>query len=175
MIREMKYAPELKESIIKRLQTPSGPSLNEISAHTGISKSTLYLWRQEASSPTTHPTSPHLRSAEEKLKLLTASQGLEGQELGAFLRREGVHLTQLEEWRFDAIEALKPMSQKKSTKTKKERAVAMRIKQLEAELKRKDRALAEAAALLLLSKKAEALWAEEDDGTAPSNGQGSSR
>ena len=91
------------------------------------------------------------------------------------MRREGVHLTQLEEWRVDAIEALKPMSQKKSTKTKKERAVAMRIKQLEAELKRKDRALAEAAALLLLSKKAEALWAEEDDGTAPSNGQGSSR
>ena len=163
----MKYAPELKESIIKRLQTPSGPSLNEISAQTGISKSTHYLWRQEASSPTTHPTSPHLRSAEEKLTLLTASQGLEGQELGAFLRREGVHLTQLEEWRVDAIEALKPMSQKKSTKTKKERAVA--------ELKRKDRALAEAAALLLLSKKAEALWAEEDDGTAPSNGQGSSR
>ncbi|MBM4290807.1 MAG: hypothetical protein FJ138_04695 [Deltaproteobacteria bacterium] len=91
------------------------------------------------------------------------------------MRREGVHLTQLEEWRVDAIEALKPVSQKKSTKTKKERAVAMRIKQLEAELKRKDRALAEAAALLLLSKKAETLWAQEDDGTAPSNGQKSSR
>ncbi len=53
--------------------------------------------------------------------------------------------------------------------------MAKRIQALEAELKRKDAALAEAAALLLLAKKAEALWAEEDDDTAPNSGRGSSR
>jgi hypothetical protein len=37
------------------------------------------------------------------------------------------------------------------------------MRDLERELKRKDKALAEAVALLVLSKKARALWGEEDD------------
>jgi predicted RND superfamily exporter protein len=58
------------------------------------------------------------------------------------------------------------MSKKRKTRSKQDPKMARRIKQLEAELKRKEAALAEAAALLLLSKKVEALWAEEDAGTA---------
>ena len=53
--------------------------------------------------------------------------------------------------------------------------MAKRIKQLEAELKRKDAALAEAAALLLLAKKVEALWEEEDVNTTPSSERTSSK
>jgi transposase len=50
-------------------------------------------------------------------------------------------------------------SKKKSTKGK----VKKRIKQLEVELRRKERALAETAALLVLRKKANAIWGEDED------------
>lgn len=44
-----------------------------------------------------------------------------------------------------------------------EKAVKKRIKQLERELQRKNAALAETAALLVLRKKAEALWGKDED------------
>jgi len=118
----------------------------------------LYKWRKYATS-SHHPEqcSPQLRSAEDKWRLITQAYELEGQELGAFLRQEGVYLAQLDEWRADIMRALNPMSKKRDMKRKKEKAVANQVKQLKAELKRKDAALAEAAALLLLSKKSEAL------------------
>ena len=67
------------------------------------------------------------------------------------------------------------MSKKRDMKRKKEKAVANQVKQLKAELKRKDAALAEAAALLLLSKKSEALWEEEDASTTLGNDSRSSK
>jgi hypothetical protein len=63
------------------------------------------------------------------------------------------------------------MNKKQDPKSNQEINMAKRIKQLEAELRLKDEALAEAATLLLLSKNAEMLWVEEDDGTAPSKGK----
>ena len=169
------YSPELKESIKKRFQSPNPPSISQLSADTGISSTTLYKWRQEVQLLSDLATSPNLKSAEEKLRIVIEAQSLEGQDLGSFLRQEGVYLTNIDQWRAEALRALKPMTKKKKSKSKQERDVAKRIQALEAELKRKDAALAEAAALLLLAKKAEALWAEEDDDTAPNNGRGSSR
>jgi len=67
------------------------------------------------------------------------------------------------------------MSKKRDMKRKKEKAVANQVKQLKAELKRKDAALAEAAAPLLLSKKSEALWEEEDASTTLGNDSRSSK
>ena len=160
------YSSELKESIKKRFQAPNPPRISELTAETGISVTTLYSWRRETGYSKYKTDSPHRRSADEKWRLITEADCLSGEELGGFLRREGIYLAHLDKWKTEALEALKPMSNKRKIKSKKERGVAKRIKQLEAELKRKDKALAEAAALLLLSKKAEALWAEEDDDTA---------
>jgi hypothetical protein len=67
------------------------------------------------------------------------------------------------------------MSKKRTSRSKHNPKAAKRIKLLEAELKRKEAALAEAAALLLLSKKVEALWAEEDADTAPRRDKRSSK
>ena len=170
------YPSELRESIMKRFQSAHAPRIHDLSRETGISHTTLYKWRKYATS-SHHPEqcSPQLRSAEDKWRLITQAYELEGQELGAFLRQEGVYLAQLDEWRADIMRALNPMSKKRDMKRKKEKAVANQVKQLKAELKRKDVALAEAAALLLLSKKAEALWEEEDANTTLDNDSGSSK
>jgi transposase len=42
---------------------------------------------------------------------------------------------------------------------------ARRVRELEKELRRKDKALAEAAALLVLQKKVQAIWGDADDDT----------
>ena len=90
---------------------------------------------------------------------------LSEEELGAFLRREGIHESQLEEWRAKATEAatgaLKAPHAKRSERTPE----ARRIKELERELLRKDKALAEVAALLALKKKVQEIWGDEDDDT----------
>ena len=82
-------------------------------------------------------------------------------ELGAFLRREGLHEATLRQWRASALEGLGPQ---RATRSEQKR-----LQELEKELRRKDKALAEAAALLVLQKKVRALWGDGDDDTEPKN------
>ena len=98
-------------------------------------------------------------SATEKLNAVINSSGLEDTELGAFLREQGLHEAHLSEWRQQAEKALGKLPASPDARLKKEN------QRLEKELRRKDRALAETAALLVLSKKARALWGDEGDTT----------
>ena len=74
------------------------------------------------------------------------------------LRREGVHAAELDAWRSAALEALRGRSAVPATSA----ADRKRIQQLERELARKEKALAEAAALLMLQKKVRAYLGDED-------------
>lgn len=100
-------------------------------------------------------------SWEEKSRVVVTARGLKGEELGAFLRKEGIHEVQLRDWEMAMREGLKPRGRKPTRNA----ADVKRIKELERELHRKEKALAEAAALLILKKKMEAYWGDEDDGT----------
>jgi hypothetical protein len=103
----------------------------------------------------------------EKLRIVTEAARLNDEELGLLLRREGVHEAKLAEWRAAAVAALEEVP-RTSSGSKSE---SKRVKELERELRRKDAALAETAALIVLKKKAEALWGGEDDATASRSGR----
>jgi transposase-like protein len=96
-------------------------------------------------------------SAEEKLAAVLEAASLSEDELGVFLRSRGLHDAQLQQWRDQMLIGLEPKPFK--------RAETKRIQELEKELRRKDKALAETAALLVLKKKAQAIWGDEDDDT----------
>jgi len=96
-------------------------------------------------------------SAEEKLAAVLEAAALTEEELGAFLRSRGLHDAQLQQWRDQMLIGLEPKAVK--------RAESKRIHELEKELRRKDKALAETAALLVLKKKAQEIWGDEDDDT----------
>lgn len=98
-------------------------------------------------------------SPDEKLAAVLEAASLSEEDLGPFLRSRGLHEAHLEQWHDQMLVGLEP-----SPTT---RVVKKRIKDLEKELLRKDRALAEAAALLVLKKKAQDLWEDEDDDTTP--------
>ena len=168
----MQYSEKFKLRMIGKMSGARGMSANALSAEVGINQPTLSRWLREArtvpgmsKSKTSReqkriPSSPKNWSAEEKCRVVAESQPLSDDDLGAFLRKEGVHLAQLEEWAEAMYSSLtapkKPRTASAETK---------RIKKLEKELRRKDKALAEAAALLILQKKVREIWGDEDDDT----------
>lgn len=94
---------------------------------------------------------------------MSETQSLSDADLGAYLRREGLHEATLQAWRSAALEGLT----QPSTRSRATSAEQKRVRELERELRRKEKALAEAAALLVLQKKVQAIWGDEDDSTDP--------
>ena len=95
------------------------------------------------------------------MALVVRAEGLEADALGAFLRREGIHFSELERWRKQAAEALSDAPRL---------APSTEIRNLRADLARKEKALAEMAALVVLKKKVVEIWGDEDDDTGPASG-----
>lgn len=170
---EMKeYTPTIRARMVARLMGPNAISATALSKETGISQATLSRWKKGAAKMTPMPKKVEpkpdeerervtgkrtgKRSGVEKLALVERAAGLEGEELGGFLRREGLHMAELEQWRKIASEALgRP----------KRQAPSKELRQVRAELARKEKALAETAALLVLKKKVAEIWGDEDDDT----------
>jgi len=115
-------------------------------------------WISEAQGKTDRSNRKSSRiSVQAQIKAVNDTTNLKDEELGLYLRREGLYSTQIEEWRTLMENALqwnkKPVKDARDTK----------IKQLEHEILRKDKALAELSALLVLKKKANFLWGESKE------------
>lgn len=165
--------------MILKLTSPRGPSVPELAAKVAVSESTLSRWLREATTVRrtmsdeqqnggrpARARRPEDLTPEAKLRVLREAARLQGPELGAFLRREGVHEADLARWRDAADEAaLAALAGRRQRSAEQKR-----VRKLESELRRKEKALAEAAALLVLAKKARALWGDnEDDNTTESD------
>jgi hypothetical protein len=103
----------------------------------------------------------------EKLRVVIEARGLSETDLGALLRREGLHESDLTAWQAAAEAALSPS--RRAAPSPEAQRDQRRIHALERELRRKDAALAETAALLVLKKKVQEIWGDEDDITEPSS------
>ena len=163
------YSTAFKANMVKKLLMPGGPTASALSSRSGISQPTLSRWLRDArdegmpSQPKPHlkvPRRPGEWKSEEKLRIVVDAAGLEGDALGELLRHEGVHEADLAEWRRVVLSALGPIAKAPSGS-----GDLRRIRELERELLRKDKALAETAALLVLKKKVQEYWGDEDDVT----------
>ena len=121
------------------------------------------MTKPEREKPASSPRRPEDWSPEERLRAVVGTAQLSEEEVGAFLRAEGLHEATIREWRSAALEGLGPQ--------RSQRGEQKRVRELEKELRRKDKALAEAAALLILQKKVRRLWGDEDDDTDPKSGE----
>ncbi len=92
-----------------------------------------------------------------RLEAVITTAALNESDKSAWCREHGVFLAELEQWRASATAALAEPEEARAS-PQQTRADKKRIKELERELQRKDKALAEAAALLVLSKKVEAIF-----------------
>ena len=140
-------------------------SITDFANEEGINASTLYSWRNRANitgRSVTNKQSPDNWSAEEKFSIVMETATLSAVELNEYCRKKGLYPEQVKDWKQACIAGnSKPSNKKAVTITKTDKK---RIRQLEKELARKEKALAEAAALLVLRKKFEAyLDGKEED------------
>ncbi|MFM9086585.1 MAG: transposase [Cyanobium sp.] len=164
------YDATVREEVHKRMSPPNRESIPDIARCTGIATSTLYSWRRQWKSQghlvpaTSQPAEKW--SAADKLAAVIQSAGLEGTDLGAFCRERGLYPKQLARWRQAAEDANSPnapdMTEQRELRRQNQEQ-ARQIRRLERDLQNKEKALAEAAALLLVAKKRDALWPQNEE------------
>lgn len=163
----MKSIPiERKQAILAKMAGPDRRSVAELSAEEGISTATLYNWRKEARLQgrllPDHDDSPEGWSSQDKFNAVVETAALSEAEVGEYCRRHGLYPEQLARWREACGRANDFAASERYHRERLQREERARVRELERELRRKEKALAEAAALLVLQKKAEAIWGEED-------------
>jgi transposase-like protein len=162
-----RYSVEKKEWTLRQMMAPLNRPISELAEETGIHVVTLYSWRRKArESGVVMPGNgkgPDDWSSSEKFRVVLETMALSETELSEYCRKKGLYPEQVAQWR-EACEKANDQAENRQQYTKeKEKQSARRIKELERELKRKEAALAEAAALIILKKKANAIWGDGED------------
>jgi transposase len=150
---------EFKEAIIAKILNRGDRSVASICEEAGVVKSTATSWVARCGKVTSKKTGGRMKwNGEAKLKAVMETAGLAETELGTYLRKEGLYSNQITEWRADIIQHFE--TKPKFPKDERDDI----IRNLEREILRKDKALAEASALLILQKKVDLIWGNKGVG-----------
>ena len=154
-----RYGQAFKDRAVARLLPPESSSVATVSREVGVAVATLERWRSEALSK---PARERAWTATARLEAVIATAAMDETGRSAWCRQQGVYPSEMENWRQSATAALAEPEEARAS-PQQTRQDQRRIKELERELKRKDKALAETAALLVLSKKLSAIFREGAD------------
>ena len=155
---------EFRRAAVEKFHNRGARSVEEVSRVLGVSSWSLYHWskRYGKGEGMKNNRRPGDRSAQEKLKAVIEYEGLSEDKRGEYLRREGLQSDHIGAWK-KSMEVGLVSGGGVSAAIRSERAAdKKRIQELEKELRRKDRALAETTALLVLKKKADLIWGDEE-------------
>lgn len=147
---------------------PNPVSVAQLCKETGVSDVTLYKWRKDYRNGGIAVPGDNSKAddwtAEDKLAVVMEAAGLNSAQLSEYCRSKGLYPEQIDQWKTAALSGYQHNAQVEREKTRNRQEDGKQIKRLESELRRKEKALAETAALLVLSKKCEAIWGvgEED-------------
>jgi transposase-like protein len=154
--------------VLKKMLPPNNVSIAALSKAEGISDATLYLWRKQAREQgrlmPDSDTTPNGWSSRDKFAAVMETAAMSETDVAAYCREKGIYPEQLAQWRV-ACEQANDWSQVSEKKLKEAtQSERKKNKQLQKELDRKEKALAEAAALLVLRKKYNALFEDPEGG-----------
>ncbi|MBM68088.1 MAG: hypothetical protein CME43_01245 [Haliea sp.] len=153
-----RYSTAFKAKAVARLLPPESATLEDVSRDLGVRADTLSRWRAEALSD----SQDRLWTGPARLEAVIHTASLDEAGRSAWCRENGVYPAELEQWRTQAGESLSDLSSTTAL-SKTDRASRKEIRKLQRDLARKEKALAETAALLVLSKKLEAIFHESGD------------
>ena len=172
-----RYTQSFKiQAVEKALSRTDSTNLKEIAQALGIGYSTLEKWirlskDQEFESLPDHEIAsqkrmheekrPHDWSHQEKLDMVIICSSLSEQEISKLCREKGLYPHHVFQWKVDFINGNASVNKAKSQGEMK--TLRAENKALKKELNRKDRALAETAALLVLQKKVHEIWGNDED------------
>ena len=163
----MGYSLERKAAVLKRMLPPHSMAIRQLSQEEGISEATLHKWRAEARGKgqllPDADAGPEGWSSRDKFAAVLETAALNEADLSEYCRTRGLYPAQIVAWRSACEQANdweRTSTARLAQATKEEKK---RVKDLERDLARKDKALAETAALLVLRKKASAIWGGDED------------
>jgi transposase-like protein len=161
------YSQEIRETMVAKLCTPGGPGYTQLSLESGIATSTLHTWVQKYGNgaPMKKPRRPQDWSAKDKLQAVFEALKLSEQELGEYFRKHGIHSHHIEEWKSEAFASIEEVKKSRGRPALDPEVVALRAKnkELERDLNRKNKALAEQSAIIILQKKLKSLYGEPEE------------
>ena len=162
----MVYSLEFRQATVEKILKGERTVL-EIEKESGVSDSTIYRWLHRSGNLSEGESKilakkkrPQEWSADEKFRALMETAGYNEEEQGAYCRRNGIHVSQLNLWKESCV-----ASMRKGPKTDPEKkALKLENQNLKRDLRRKEKALAETTALLVLKKKAAEIFGNSEDG-----------
>ena len=159
-----RYTTEFKESVLKKLEPPTNYTVASLAEELDISKTAIYSWLRAKNNNSDNPKPSRKWTAEDKFHVVLETSTLTEQELAAYCRRKGLFVEDIKAWREQCIRANSSSSKDPLKLEEDLKEEKQKTKILEKELRRKEKALAEAAALLVLRKKAQAIWGDPEEG-----------
>ena len=159
-----RHSSQFKEAILNKL-SQSGLSVRKFAEQESINLSTLYSWQKQFNTvglSVSKVSSSEKWSNEEKFSVVLETSTLSAVELSEYCRVKGLYPEQIKAWKQAFIAGSTTKPNKRVKQTPEQKADKKRIKELERELRRKEKALAETAALLVLGKKYDAYWKEKE-------------
>ena len=132
-----------------RLLPPESAAIGVVSREVGVSVATLERWRAGALAAPEALTTTQRWTPVARLEAVITTAALDEAARSAWCREQGLYPAELEAWKHDAIAGLGEPRAASAVEARQDRR---RVKELERELHRKDKALAETAALLVLRK-----------------------
>lgn len=159
-----RYSNEFKEKLLAKMFSPNAPGIVELARKANIPYNTLSTWvtmRQNKSiqfNGNCFKDCNH-KSAEAKLQAVIDTFKMTEAEKGAYCRQHGCYTHELDEWKAQMLSGINLPKKQKS----ENRHYITEIKQLKKELNRKEKALAETSALLILKKKAHLIWGDSEE------------
>lgn len=163
----MAYPTAVKQSTVAKMLPPTHQALSQIQRETGIPEGTLRKWQSEVrkkgfAAPAGDQESEKW-STRDKFLIVVETATLSEIELAGYCRKKGLYVEQIKSWQNNCMQANGGVAQELALSQKREKVKDKELHQVKKELQRKESALAEAAALLILRKKAEAIWGQTDE------------
>jgi putative transposase len=161
------YSKERKQAILSKLLPPNNKSVASVATEEGVSEQTLYNWRKQAKEKGQpvpgKKTSSDQWSHETKFAIVVETATLSESELGEYCRRKGLFTEQVKQWKLQCLQGFQTNEQQAKDLKQRTKEDKAEIKLLKNDLRFKERALAEMAALLVLRKKLKAFYGEEPE------------
>jgi transposase len=149
-----RYGKEFKDRAVARLLPPESAAITAVSQEIGVSVATLERWRADALSMSARERA---WTAAARLQAVIATAAMDEAQRSAWCREQGVYPTELQQWKENATAALSEIPEERAS-PQETRDARKRVKELERDLRRKEKALAETTALLVLSKQLQAIF-----------------
>lgn len=163
-----KFTDDFKKQAVEKAVTRSGKmTIGHVAKDLGVGYSTLQKWIRQSdisggvSNPPTNQR-PSEWTAKQRLEAVQATFHMTETEVSAYCRCHGIYSHHISEWQKEFESMASPQEQLKAEREEK-RQLKAENKALQKELRRKEKALAEASALLILQKKAQAIWGDPEE------------